>query len=535
MKLIRIVPLLAVAMSLAACAGNPPPAVAPQAATPTDRPALVVMFLVDQLRADLLDRYAGLFTGGFKRLHDEGHNYTNATHNHAVTETAVGHATLSTGVYPSRHGIISNQWYALRDGKWVLLSNVNDPNARIVGKLDLTGVSPYYLLRSGLADWMTQANPKSIIASVSGKDRGAIQMAAHAKGNVFVYWFEPTAGEFVTSTYYRKSDPGWVTTFNGGMNARYRADTVWASRIPSAMLARSNRDSIATEGDGVHTAFPHTLAAESNPASFWQWWAATPQLDDATIQMAETMVTSLGMGQDNAPDFLNISASATDRVGHAFGPASREQLDNLLRLDKELGAFFDFLDTNVGRGKWTVMLTADHGVLDSPEDLQARGEYGHRLTVAERATLDSLRAEADLSTDTLARAVKLRDELKKLPIIGDAWTHDQLDHGQAADSFEVLQRHNRSPGREAGLFSREGVEFRFVPGLLSGARGSSHGTPYYYDRHVPMIFMGPGIGAARDPSRARTIDFAPTYAALLGIPYPADLDGQPLEAIVRHR
>ena len=180
---------------------------------------------------------------------------------------------------------------------------------------------------------------------------------------------------------------------------------------------------------------------------------------------------------------------------------------------------------SVGKGKWTVMLTADHGVLDSPEDLQARGEYGHRLTAAERATLDSLRAEADRASDPKAAAVKLRNELKKLPIIGDAWTHEQLDSGQPADSFEVLQRHSRSVGREEGWFSREGVEIRFVPGLLTVRRGSSHGTPYYYDRHVPMIFMGPGIRPGRDASRARTIDFAPTFAAILGIPYPADLDG----------
>ncbi len=532
MKVIRIASLLAATMSLAACAVKPAPAVAPHPLA-AERPKLVVMVLVDQLRADLLDRYADLFTGAFKRLHDQGHNYTNATHDHAVTETAPGHATLATGVYPSRHGIISNQWYALREGKWVLLSNVNDPGSKIVGHPGLPGVSPYYLLRSGLADWMLAANPKSIIASVSGKDRGAIQPAAHAS-KAYAYWFEPAAGGFVTSTFYRATDPPWITAFNDGMTARERSDVVWASRIPRGMLARSNRDTIATEGDGVHTAFPHSFAVEGTSGSFWQWWSSTPQLDDATIGLAEEMVTNLGLGKDDAPDFLSVSASATDRVGHAYGPASREQLDNLLRLDKELGAFFEFLDAKVGRGKWTVMLTADHGVLDNPEDLQARGEYGHRLTAAERAKLDSLRAEADLSADTLARAVKLRDELRKLPIIGDAWTHQQLDHGQAADSFEVLQRNSRSPGREEGMFSRQGVEFRFIPGLLTGARGSSHGTPYYYDRHVPMIFMGPGISAARDSSRARTIDFAPTYAALLGIPYPGDLDGKPLEAVV-HR
>jgi Uncharacterized proteins of the AP superfamily len=512
-----------------ACAARTAPEPVPEVAS-SPKPTLVVMFLVDQLRADLLDKYGDLWTGGFKRIREQGHSYINATHEHAVTETAVGHATLSTGVYPNKHGIVSNAWFAFRDGKWVLLSNVNDPSVKIVGQPNLPGVSPYYLLRTGLADWITHADSKSMIASVSGKDRGAIQMAAHAKSG-YVYWFEPSAGKFVTSTYYRNADPSWVNSFNATLQQRYRSDTVWASKIPGSMLARSNNDSIATEGDGIHTAFPHTFANEGSPNAFWAWWSAIPDLDAATIEMAETMVTSLGLGKDNSPDFLNVSASATDRVGHAFGPNSREQLDNLLRLDKELGAFFDFLDQTVGKGKWTIMLTADHGVLDSPEDLQARGEYGHRVTAAERKTLDSLRLDADQASDPKAAAVKLRDALKKLPIIGDAWTHEQLSMGQPADSFEVLQRRSRSPGREEGMFSREGVEVRFVPGLLQGPRGSSHGTPYFYDRHVPMIFMGPGISSGRDPSHAATIDFAPTVAKILGIPFPGDLDGKPLAAV----
>lgn len=516
------------ALVFTACAANPAPTPAVDNA-PRPKPNLVVMVLVDQLRADLLDKYGDLWTGGFKRLREQGYSYTNAVQDHAVTETAVGHATLSTGVYPNKHGIVSNAWYVNREGTWVLLSNVNDPSVKIVGQPTLPGVSPYYLLRTGFADWLTHADPKSIVASVSGKDRGAIQPAAHAKG--YVYWYEPAAAAFVTSTYYRSANPAWVDAFNSRMQSRYRSDTVWASRIPASMLGRTDRDSIATEGDGIHTFFPHKFASEAPPTSFWQWWSGTPQLDAGIIDMAETMVTSLGLGKDDSPDFLNVSASATDRVGHAYGPNSREQLDNLMRLDKELGAFFDFLDKNVGRNKWTVMLTADHGVLDTPEDLQARGEYGHRVTLGERKTLDSLRLEADQASDPDAAAVKLRDALKKLPIIGDAWTHKQLEQGEPADSFEVLQRRSRSPGREEGMFSRERVEVRFVPGLLQGPRGASHGTPYYYDRHVPMIFMGPGIPAGRDATKAQTVDFAPTYAKILGISYPGNLDGHALVPI----
>jgi arylsulfatase A-like enzyme len=177
------------------------------------------------------------------------------------------------------------------------------------------------------------------------------------------------------------------------------------------------------------------------------------------------------------------------------------------------------------------MLSADHGVLDSPEDIIARGEYAHRLTPAESHTLDSLRARADSATDKAAAARELVSDLKKLPIIADAWTHEDLAKS-SPDSFVVLQQRSMYPGREPDRFSRQGVEYRFIPGILAGPRGSSHGQTYYYDRHVPMIFMGPGIPAGRDTSRAATVDFAPTFAAILGIPAPADLDGKVLKAVV---
>jgi Uncharacterized proteins of the AP superfamily len=297
----------------------------------------------------------------------------------------------------------------------------------------------------------------------------------------------------------------------------------------------------------VHTAFPHSFSLEGNPKAFWQWWSTIPDLDLATFDLAKTMVTSLGLGRDDATDFLSVSASSTDRVGHAYGPDSREQLDNLLRLDRELGQFFDFLDRTVGKGKWTMMLTADHGIFPLVEDVQKQGGFARRLNATDKATFDSLRAIANASSDPKAAAVRLRDDLKKLPIIGDAWTQEQLGTGQPADSFEVLERHSVWHGREDGVFSRDGVEVRFVPGVIFTEstnpansiafkpRGTQHGAPYFYDRHVPMIFMGPGIKPGRDGALARTIDFAPTFAAILGIPFPTDLDGKPLAAVVPHR
>lgn len=513
---------------VAGCAGNPVPA----ATVPGDRPALVVLLVVDQLRADLLLRYDDLYTGGFRRLLDQGYSYVNASHAHAATETAVGHASLSTGVHPNRHGIIGNGWYEQKGGAWVFVANIADSTVKIVGHPTGAGVSPVHLMSPGLTEWMTAADPRSIVASVSGKDRGAVQPAAHAR-NAYVYWFDAAAGRYVTSTYYRDSDPAWITRFNTTTLAAHRADTVWDLRVPRSALSRANPDTAANEGNGTNTFFPHRFAVEGRPGAFWSWWAGTPYEDAATIELAKTMVTSLGMGRDASPDFLNVSASATDYVGHGYGPHSREQLDNLLRLDRELGAFFTFLDQRVGRGRWTVMLTADHGVLDAPEDLRARGKFGHRATPQELAMLDSMRRVAAANPDRVAGARKLAEDLRKLDLVVEAYTHEQLMQGQPRDSFEILERRSIFPGRVSGLLSREGVEVRFREGMLRRPRGSSHGTPWWHDRHVPMIFMGPGIPAGRDTSRAETVDFAPTAATILGIPYPSNLDGRVLGVVKR--
>jgi predicted AlkP superfamily pyrophosphatase or phosphodiesterase len=489
-------------------------------------PTLVVLVVVDQLRADLLDKYGDFFTGGFRRLRTEGHSFVNAGHDHGVTVTASGHATLSTGVYPSRHGVVSNLWQEMSGNRWVPVENIDDTTVKIVGVSDARGASPVHLMRSGFAEWLVRANPRSKVASVSGKDRGAIQPAAHVRG-AYVYWFEGAFGRFVTSSYYRNRDPQWVTAFNAEQLQKHSGDSLWSFSGSEAVKSRSNRDTLDYEADGVRTFFPHTHAVEKGSASFWVWWENTPFVDALTIEMAEQMVKSLDLGRDDAPDFLNVSVSATDRIGHRFGPLSREQMDNLLRLDRELGEFFDFLDRTVGKNRWTVVLSADHGVMDSPEDLAARGDYGHRLTPAENRTFDSLRAVADSNPDKRAASRDLAASLKKIPLVADAWTTEELARSQQ-DSFAVLMKRSMYPGREAGRFSRQGVEFRYRPGIYGAPRGSGHGQPYWFDRHVPLIFMGPGIVAAQDPSRAATVDFAPTVASLLDIAYPRDLDGRVL-------
>lgn len=492
------------------------------------------MLVVDQLRPSLLTDYDDLYTGGFRRLLDRGRFYTQASHDFGVTETAAGHATLATGVAPSRHGVVANEWLEETPSGWVNVSNVGDSTVRIVGAPTLRGVSPHYAMRSGIAEWMVGANPSSQVASVSGKDRGAVQPASHVR-DAHVYWFSGSAGRFVTSTWYRDRYPSWAEEFQRMVMPRYLADSVWESTVPHAARTRSVPDTVPYENDGVHTFFPHRFAEEGKPGAFWTWFEGTPMLDEAVLDFARAMVTSLWLGADDAPDFLNVSLSQTDRIGHTFGQLSREELDNLLRADRHLASFFDFLDTTVGREHWVLGLSADHGSLITVENLPYRGEtmVGHRVTREERAMMDSIRAKALRRASDPAMPAMVLQSVKKLPIIADAWLKADLFRAPpVADSFAVLMRRSMYPGREGTDFGHVGVIVRYVEGYTTHLRGTGHGSPYWHDRHVPMVFMGAGIPAGRDATRASTTDFAPTLARLARVPFPGDLDGRPLHAVV---
>lgn len=499
---------------------------APEPPAPAAPPSLVVWITVDQLRGDLLDHYRPVWTGGFRRLLSDGRIYTNATHDHGVTITAAGHASLSTGVHPSRHGIIGNAWYERSGETWKQTSNVGDSTVTTVGG-DLPGVSPRNLVSSGLAEWLVAADPASQVASVSGKDRGAILPAAHAKGHV--YWFEPGGEGFVTSTYYRETLPAWVMRFNREVVTRYMADTVWNFTAPASRIGLSSPDTAAHEDDGTHTFFPHRLShytAARDENTLRAWMERTPTADAATLDFAQAMVTELGLGRDASVDLLAIAVSQTDAVGHAFGPFGREQLDNLHRLDVRLGALFSFLDRTVGRDRYVVGLSADHGVMTPPEDPRAL-PGSRRLTTADREAMQRVAADAAASGDGDVPA-KIAAGLKRLPAVADAWTTEELMQRTPPDSFAVMMRRSLYPGRAGGSLSRQGVEMRLKSGVLPGERGTTHGSPYWYDRHVPMIFMGPGIRAGRIDERASTVDFAPTLASYLRVKYPGDLDGRAL-------
>ncbi len=499
-------------------------------------PRLAVMIAVDQLRGDLLLRYDSLFTGGFRRLLDQGAYYTAATHDHAGTETGPGHATLGTGVYPSHSGIVANDFLVLQGPGWKPVYVVSDNDVRIVGYPDEQGRSPHYLKHTGFADWLEAARPTAKVFSVSGKDRAAILLAGEARGDV--YWFDHGPNRFVTSTYYRKDYPAWLDSLQANViTPELAADTVWRNEIPQRWRGLAQPDSAPWEADGAHSAFPHTYAGEksmSGRETFNGWLAYTPYIDGAVLQVAEKALTAEGLGQDTIPDYLAISLSQTDYVGHTFGPLSQEQLDNLLRLDRELGAFFDSLDAHVGKGNWVVAFSADHGVLTQPEIRQQQGEPGQRITGSWRKDLFDAAAAAKGTGPVTGGRERAAEALERFPYVADAITYDELRGGAPADSFVTLYRHSFMEGRPTDNLGVLGVTIRPKEGTLLtySSGGTSHGTPYWYDRWVPVAFLGDGVPAERIDRRIATVDVAATLAAITNTPAPKDLDGKPLPEVV---
>lgn len=497
-------------------------------------PKLVVTVVVDQLRADVMEHYSPAFTGGFRRLLDEGFRFSQATHGHARTSTAPGHATLSTGVFPSRHGIVGNSWQQRVGVQWQPTYAVADRESPILDFEDVTvleGRSPKTMERDALPDWITAADSDSRIVSISKKDRAAVPLGGQSAEHV--YWILPELARFVTSTHYRDSYPGWLRDFNEKRMPEIFAEEVWESGIPDEFRALAREDTASFEFDGIHTSFPH-VGADETPDTTWQtrnvWRSDLPYSDAAVRELAITALDELDLGQRDNVDYLAVSFSATDRVGHQFGPFSPEVLQTLLELDQSLGLLLEALDSTVGEGRWVLGFSADHGVVTMPEHARTLGiDHADRIlrdeTLAKLTEILSAAATGGGSPDDLA--VRLAQRAEALDEVAAAYTHHDLTLGTPADSFAVLYRNSYYPGRAWGELARWGVELRFGEDDYVGfPTGTNHESAYYYDRAVPVIFLGGVVQAGISHDPVYTVDFAPTLAALAGIRTPDDLDGR---------
>jgi predicted AlkP superfamily pyrophosphatase or phosphodiesterase len=527
--------LLPAAASLS-CAHAQPVASAPQAGPP---PKLVVLIVVDQLRDDMLDRYRADLTRGYARLMDGGAWFTNAFQDHAITETAPGHASTMSGRFPAHTGIISNS------------AGVLDPTyPLLLGTRNETGASPEaWFIGTTLTDWLIAKDPRTRALSVSRKDRGAILPIGRSKQQV--YWYS-TLGAFTTSTYYRDSLPPWVVAFNDRHVPQSFAGKSWALSRPAS--AYSEPDSVPNERNGRDFVFPHLFSADSLEAA--SDIMTTPYMDSVTALFALDGLDQLGIGRGPQTDLMSVSFSATDYVGHTYGPDSREAHENEIRLDQTIGWFLDSLFKLRDPGTVMVALTGDHGSSPIPELARARGEakgeQGLRVTL--RPVVDSVQryiaakggnpnmieytgetfsvSHPDMKArgidpDTLldlfkrlalrvpgvARVDRLSDLRKANPnrdYIARRWTH-QIPETELTDLAITLTRYS----------------------IWSASAVATHGSPYDQDAHVPIIFYGPWVRPGKYTTFARTVDLGVTLAAIAGVQPTEKVDGVVLKAAIK--
>jgi predicted AlkP superfamily pyrophosphatase or phosphodiesterase len=515
------------------------------------QPRLVVVIVVDQMRASFLDEFAADYRDGFRRLRAEGAVFLDAHQDHALTETSPGHATIATGAYPSHHGVVGNDIWDRQTR--TLVGTVLDDASRMVGTERRSGRSPHRLMRSTLGDWLKQQSPRSKVFSVSLKDRSAVLSAGLRPDGA--YWYDERTGNFVTSDYYHDELPGWLTGFNAAKHADAYFGTSW-------LPVFSDRDpepvGDTPAGAARYSAFPHVLAGDgaSPDRRYYTRLRLTPFADRLTLDLAEALIEAEDLGGDEAPDLLAVALSAADYIGHRYGPWSDEVRDYYGRLDGYLGELLSSLDARVGAGGYAFVLTADHGVMPMPERIEERSEKAGRMhpdeilafvepVVAGAARRNEIPAMPTLryehgvifdfgaepvredQLDALARAVAA--ELAEHPFVAGVYTHAQLRAGHDDDS-PWYGRVERSfyPDRAPDVVVVTAQNHL----ITEEAANASHGSPYAYDSHVPLVFVGPGMKTGEYAEPVRTVDIAPTLAAWLAIEPPADLDGRDLSPVL---
>ena len=533
-----------------------------------DKPKLILQVTVDQLRGDLPTRYYDrLGEGGFRYLWESGIVYRDAHHAHANTETIVGHTTLATGAHPSSHGMVGNIWFDRETG--FTTYNVEDSNYRLLTEgasvdasteIDPTqraarseGRSPAAILVTTFSDELrSNSGGKSKVIGVSVKDRGAISMAGHS-GTAF--WFSKASGDFVTSTYYLDKYPGWVSEFNSTKPAQRFAATTWDLLHDKSSYLFGDTDDRPWEADvgGFGRVFPHNYGDGSSPY-FTTWLTLSPAGDQLVLDFAKLALVEEQLGQDEITDYLSVSFSATDYVGHVFGPSSLEAEDNILRLDRTLADLFAFVDETVGLENTMIVLSADHGAPDAPGYLESlnipagyvdpeswekdaaiariKKNFGIKGELIE--TYDhpylyfSTGIKNDKRIDQGALEAAVVEELSKFEGVSLAVSSSALRSGNLPDTDiyrAVVNNFNAKRSGEIFIVFEPNWFINDFDGLTVA---STHGSPWRYDTYVPIVFAGAGLAAQTVDRRVQTVDIAVTLATYMDIKPPSGSVGIPL-------
>ncbi len=540
----------------------------PMVATAQSQPKLIVQITVDQLRGDMPTRHLKqLGEGGFRYLMEEGIHYNNAHHTHANTETIVGHTTLATGANPAAHGMVGNLWYDREAGRTVY--NIEDANYSILTsgadvddetEIDPTqraatsdGRSPRTILTSTFGDELAvNTAGRAKVFGVSIKDRGAVAMAGHA-GKAF--WFSKAAGEFVTSSYYYDTYPEWVDAWNAKSVPQSFSEQSWEllNPIDSYLFANSDEEGYKPDFAGFGSTFPHPLGG-TDGSYYTTFLTLSPFGDKMTADFAKTLIDAEDLGDDDVTDFLAVSFSVTDYVGHFFGPSSLEAEDNLLQLDRTLADFFAYIDAEIGLENTLIVLSSDHGAPEAPGYLSSIGMPGGYVTpdswdtapaverIKERFGITGalfagydhpyltlaadVRENADI--DRVALETAIADELVSFEGVAYAVPSSRLREGSLPDnSLMQAVLNNYHPDRSGDIYLVFQPEW-FINDMDGLSVTVTHGSPWRYDTFVPILFAGQNISPQKVSRRVHTIDVALTLSIVAGTRPPSGATGEVL-------
>lgn len=519
----------------------------------TTRPKLVVGIVVDQMRYDYLTRFESKFgNGGFNRMINEGFNCKNNHFNYVPTYTGPGHASVYTGTTPKYHGIIGNDWYDKEAKEMVYCAG--DGSVESIGTEDRAGkMSPHRMQTTSFADenrLFTQMQGKTI--GISLKDRGAILPAGHTANAA--YWFHgKEEGSWISSSFYMNELPQWVRDFNTSEAAESYLKE-WNTLYDISTYTESGVDENTFEGGfkGKDKAtFPYDLKALSKDNRGFDILKATPYGNSLTADFAIAAIKAEGLGQDQITDVLAVSFSATDYVGHNFGVNSKEIQDTYIRLDQDLERLFNFLDTAVGKGEYTVFLTSDHGAVDVPSYLtsvKVPAGYVDNKDRKERFNtfLNATYGNQDIVENISNGQIFIdRAKVKALGLnlidVQNAIAMEQLGYKNITKVYTATTMSSTgfSTGVEAllqnGFNQKRSGDVILVndSAFISYSRtGSTHGSGLNYDTHVPLLFFGKGIKHGETFNKTVIPDIAPTISALLGISFPNGSTGQPLGFVI---
>lgn len=510
-------------------------------------PKLIVVVSVDQLCYEYLERFKDNFAddGFFRRVEREGSSFSECHHRHAFTYTAPGHSVLTTGTYPRYTGIVGNGWFdpALMRDRYCC----EDKNVKIVGLPEGVGgapMSPESLQVETLGDALKRATGgKSKVIGISLKDRAGILMAGRKADAA--YWL--VNRRWVTSTWYAKQLPGYLRAFNeSGVMEQYAGQT-WKLLLPSDKYHHYRPDDypFENEGYGLGRAFPHTLAAATDP-KFDEQFPCTPFGNELTLSGARLIIAEEKLGQHDVPDMFCLGLSSNDYLGHQYGPYSLEVEDAALRLDRQLGEFVKFLDAEVGAGQWVLALSADHAVAPIPEFVTGAKPRENRRNPLNNAAIGSeiegrLRAifgpppekknyvlivediqvfltrdRKILPVEKLREAREIaRDVLLQNKAVYAAVIADDLQSETPLDDV-LLEKFRKTfnPARSGDVL------WVLRPYFMQSLSGTTHGSPWRYDTNVPLVFLGSGVGRGKFVTPSSPAQIGPTLAKLLGIEPP---------------